>query len=82
MKPSDSTITTHGAKCVIKDALRASELPDLRLSARTVGFDGVRCVVVQVHAWTVDPRWDALERAARAHGFIIQPKGPNAGVDA
>lgn len=78
MKPSESTVTTHQAKKIIKQYLDAHNLPYTKLTARTIGFQDLLrcdCIFVQVHGWTPSTAWDGVKAAASEYGFCVEAPG-------
>jgi hypothetical protein len=63
------------AKEIIKKALKDNNLPDYKLSSKTVDFSDLArggCIFVKIHNWVGCKEWDILKSIARDNHFCIE----------
>lgn len=69
--------TPAKAKAIIKKRLEQLGITGCKLTAKKTSnpFNGKDRIVVTVHGWTPDPKWETLEVTAKQCGFFLRADG-------
>ena len=68
-------MNTQEAKQIIKTTLHDLNLPDYKLTAKTIDFTNLARdsqIFVKIHNWQPSPLWANLKEMASKNGFCIE----------